>query len=176
MKFMNMSDKKIDELFRRYYEPMYVYAFSILYDEEEAKDCVCEAWCRILERQTDIDEKTASSYLLRTVHNGCANRLRSMSVEERMARLMPLEIDLEIAPLHEFENELKEKEARQESIINYIRSSFSEETQDILWMRYKEELSYSQIAVRLKVSVSAVNKHISGALKKLRSNFKHYGK
>lgn len=66
-----------------HYRAMYRYAFTILYDAEEARGTVREVWTRLLLSEIDIKDETAETYLKRLVHNQCINLLQHKNEEEK---------------------------------------------------------------------------------------------
>ena len=74
-----------DELFRGRYEPMVRVAFLMVGSRAEAEDVVQEAFARVEERWTRIDNP--AGYLHRCVVNRAYDTLRRRRLEQRIGRL-----------------------------------------------------------------------------------------
>lgn len=162
-----MKKERYELLFRTHYRAMYRYAYCILYDAEEARDAVSEVWSRLLLKEADIDDDTADAYLKRLVHNQCVNVLLHKKVEEKAQKLMPQELETALT-----NEDITERERKWEEVLQFIRQSLSPRTQEIVRMRYVDNLSYKQMAEILAVSTSAINKHLTEALSRLRNTFR----
>ena len=53
-----------------------------------------------------------------------------------------------------------------------IREQLTEQDHRVLTLHYEQDMTYDETARELGISASAVNKHISGALRKLRQALK----
>jgi RNA polymerase sigma-70 factor (ECF subfamily) len=77
---------------------------------------------------------------------------------------MILENRIQTMPDVEHEEHLKE-------VLTYIDTELTPQTRTVLRMCYDEKRKYKEVASELGISVQAVNKHISQALRKLREHF-----
>ena len=59
-----------------------------------------------------------------------------------------------------------------DELARVIKENLSEKDRQILSLHYDEELTYAETAKVLDISPSAVNKHITQSLAKIRSIFK----
>lgn len=163
-----MNRQRCEQLYRLHYRAMYRYAYTILYDADDAHDVVSDAWIVLLQNDTEIDDSTAEAYLKRITHNICVNRLKHIKVEEKAQRLLPYEMETMTN-----DDEIADEERKWEMVGDFIKNEFNADTQMVLKMRYQEQLSYKDMADKLGVSTSSINKHISSALRKLRNKFRH---
>lgn len=157
-----MTDEEFDELFRSSYQTLYRYAYSLLNDSEESRDIVSEVFVKILEAK-DCDRANVG-YLMAMVHNKALDILRSKKVEDEARKMM----------LHDYQTFMlpdKNKEERLKDILHYVETELTPQTQRILQMCYNDKKSYKQVAEELNISIQAVNKHISKALRQLREKF-----
>jgi len=161
-----MTDEQFDTIFRREYPRLYRLAYSMLRNVEECRDIVSQVMVNLYERpprETD-DQQALAGYLSRAVRSRCLDYIEHLEIEQRAQKLYPLDYQLQIETDHARVSKLKE-------VWRFINEQFTPQTRQILLLRYDEELSYQEVAERLQVSVSAVNKHISEGLKKLREHF-----
>jgi len=161
-----MNQDKYERLFRAHYRAMYRYAYTIMHDADDARDVVSDVWTRLLQTDGEIKEDTAEVYLKRLVHNQCINYLQHKKVEGKAQILLSQELEPE-----QSDDDIIERERQWSEIGEYIQQSLSPRTQEILKLRYRDELSYREMAEQLNVSTSAINKHLTEALSRLRKLF-----
>lgn len=156
-------EEEFDELFRSSYPALYCHAYSLLHDADDSRDVVSEVFVSLLERhpkQTCLN----TGYLMAMVHNKCIDRIKQKKVEDeartRMAHDYQLYIEVD-----------KNREERLAEVLRYVDNELTPQTRRILRMCYDEKKSYKEVASELNISIQAVNKHISQALKKLRERF-----
>lgn len=160
---MDYTKQQFERLFKGNYPMMYRLAYSILEDGEEAKDAVNQVFAEMWHRKPDVEEKAATGYLLAAVRNQCLHTMRKI----RLQRQLESEYKLQEQVLEN--NEHQELMAELRQIIN---ERLTEQDRRILSLRYDDELSYSETAEALGISTSAVNKHITRSLSKIRTFLK----
>lgn len=156
------SDEEFDELFRSSYPSLYRYAYSLLRDEDDSRDVVSEVFVKVLEKK--LKETVTVGYLMTMVHNKALDKLKQQKVENEARQRL----------LHDYKLFLEtdeQKEERLNAILQFVENELTPQTQRILRMCYAEKKSYKEVAAELDISIQAVNKHISQALKKLRERF-----
>lgn len=156
------EDDEFDELFRSSYQCLYHHAYSLVHDAEDSRDIVSEVFVRIL--KTKDRDKTNVGYLMAMVHNKALDVLRNRKVEDEARQMM----------LHDYQTFMQpdwHKEERLKEILHFVETELTPQTQRILQMCYRDKKSYKQVAEELNISIQAVNKHISQALRKLREKF-----
>lgn len=155
-------DEEFDELFRSSYPSLYRYAYSLLRDEDDSRDVVSEVFVKVLEKKPKATVTTG--YLMSMVHNRALDKLKQQKVENeaRQRLLQDYKLFLETD---------EQKEERLNAILQFVENELTPQTQRILRMCYAEKKSYKEVAAELDISIQAVNKHISQALKKLRERF-----
>lgn len=162
-----MTDEEFDTLFRHCYPRLYRLAYSLLNDAEESRDVVSAVFADLLDRQrmtTDINE----GYLMAMVHNRALNRIKHLRVEDE-ARAHML-YAMQMCPPADMADD-----DRLAEILTFIDTELTPQTRRVLMLCYDEKKTYQQAAAELGVSVQAINKHISQALRKLRERFNpHY--
>lgn len=170
------EEEDIDALFRASYPTLYRHAYALLGNEEDSRDIISEVFVKLLDRgrgvrgvysdTTDTTDTTITAgYLMAMVHNRAIDLLRQRKVEDEARRQMMLDYHTFIAVDEGREERLRE-------IQRFVESSLTPQTQRILRMCYDEKKTYREVAQELGISIQAVNKHISQALRKLRERFK----
>ena len=156
------DDEEFDELFRSSYQSLYHHAYSLLHNAEDSRDIVSEVFVKILETKDTGTVNTG--YLMAMVHNKALDILRSRKVEDEARQMMLLDYQTFMDPDRHKEELLKD-------ILHFVETELTPQARRILRMCYNNKKSYKQVAEELNISIQAVNKHISQALRKLREKF-----
>lgn len=157
-----MTDDKIGELFRSSYPRLYRLAYSLLNDQEESKDVVSCAFMDLLDKHILV--RDVNTYLTSMVRNRSLDVLRHRLVKD----------DVWANILQEYEQWTTSDTLDEEQINEirlFIEKELTPQTRRVLQMCYDDKKSYKEVASELGISVQAVNKHISQALRKLRERF-----
>lgn len=156
-----MTDEEIGKLFRSTYPRLYRLAYSLLNDQEESKDVVSGIFMEILDKH--ILARDVNTYLTSMVRNRSLDVLRHRQVKD----------DVWANILQEYEQWTSDTPADEQinEIRLFIEKELTPQTRRILQMCYDDKKSYKEVASELGISVQAVNKHISQALRKLREHF-----
>lgn len=158
-----MTDEEIGELFRSTYPRLYRLAYSLLEDQEESKDVVSGIFMEILDKH--ILARNINTYLISMVRNRALDILRHRQVKD----------DVWANILQEYEHSGITYDTYDDEQINEIRlfieTELTPQTRRVLQMCYDDKKSYKEVAAELEISVQAINKHISQALRKLRERF-----
>lgn len=145
-------------LFATHHPRLLRLATAMLHDEEEARDVVSEVFERLI-----LSSENREGVLLAAVRNRCIDRIRQMKMAERVRRRLPLDE----ADFPSWQQE-DEHEQRLQAVSEAIDSELTTAQRRTLFLRYREEKSYREIAETLDISEVAVYKHLRGALERLR--------
>lgn len=157
-----MTDEEIGKLFRSTYPRLYRLAYSLLDDQEESKDVVSGIFMEILDKH--ILARDINTYLISMVRNRAFDILRHRQVKDDVWANLLLEYEQSITSDTPDEEQINE-------IRLFIEKELTPQTRRILQRCYDDKKSYKEVASELGISVQAVNKHISQALRKLRERF-----
>ena len=160
-----MSDVKtdIEQLYKDCYQRMLNVARLLLKNDDEASDTVSDVFARLTEGSIVLPEERPESYLMVTVRHRCLDRIRLLTIHERMERRLSLS-----------DNDPTSSESERERIaemIDYAERTFSKQTWRVFQLRFDEELLYREIAERLGISEVSVYKHLAEALRLLKEKF-----
>jgi len=162
-------------LFRLYYSRLCTYAATFVKVHDIAEEIVQETFIKFWENREDIRiDYSFKSYIFRSVHNNCINYLKKTEVIHRQSELMAGEIIYHNnVALHNFNPEIidqlisEELEAR----LNTALNDLPPQARKIFILSRFEQLSYSEIADSLEISVNTVKTQMKRTLSKLREVF-----
>ena len=157
------ENEEFGELFRTTYPRLYRLAYSLLNDQEDSRDVVNDVFADLLDKHkpsADINE----GYLQAMVRNRAIDLLRHRRVED------DVRADI-ISDYKPFVMSEPTSSERLKEILHFIETELTPLTRKVLQLCYDEKKTYQMAASELGVSVQAVNKHISTALRKLREHF-----
>lgn len=158
------SDEK--EWFKNVFEEHYDYLRNYIYylsgDVVLAEDLSQDAFMQIWEERQKLKAETFRAYLFTITRNNYFKHYRRKTVKLNFINSLLNESNLEspefILELKEFDNQL------QRAI-----SALPDKTRAVFLMSRIDSMSYNEIANNLNVSIKAVEKHITKALKLLKS-------
>ena len=157
---------KIDagQIFVDHSAKMNVVARLILGDKQEAEDAVADVLADVANGKINLYDDNVEAVLMTCLRNRCMNILRRKTIYERVKQLARLE-DLVETPSIEKETD------RLTEIAAFIDNRLSPQTARVVRMHYQQRLKYREISQELGISETAVYKHLSKAIIKLRMKF-----
>lgn len=163
------SPAAFEAVFREHYEPLARFAFRFVHDAAAAEDIVQEVFGRLW---TDRHSVTISSSLRAYLY--AAVRNRALNVEKHGAVIDAFEVDegaaesIAPAPVEPDEMlDIAELHARLAEAFDAL----PEKQATVMRLRWREELTYAEIADALGISIKGVEKHLSRGLAALRARF-----
>jgi RNA polymerase sigma-70 factor, ECF subfamily len=164
--------------YNSYYKRMFNFANSYLRDDFVAGNLVQETFMGLWENRENIDpECNLPAYLLTIVKNKSLNHLHrltiTLKVNENIQNQAIRELELRCTTLNACNPE-QMFHSDVQKIIDQTIESLPNQCRKVIIMSRFEGLSNIQIAVKLNISVKAVEFHITKALKVLRLQLKDY--
>lgn len=159
---------KVEELYKLYEKPMYYIALAVLKNHHQAEDAVSESFCKIIQHLDKLDEpkdQHTKQYIIKVIKSVSISRYRKNAAEQK--RLVALD-ETAVAP-DCFEDIFKEDT---EEMILELLSPLNDIDFEIVVMRGRDDLPYSQIAEKLSMSEIAVRKRYERARKRIIENTK----
>ncbi len=155
----------VEELFNQCYHDHFNnlcgYAFTIVKDNDEAKDIVQSAFIKLWLKRNEVNIRTsAKSYLFTSVYHSSLNAVRDKKTKEKHTR------SLSQFELLESSSGLEGKEALKR-ILSAIES-LPPRCKEVFRKSRFEELKYAEIATEMNISVKTVEVQMGKALKTLR--------
>ncbi len=167
----NGDENSIKYIFDKYYEGLCLFAESITKDhhasEEIVEDIFVYLWLNASSTQITTSVK---SYLYRSVHNNCLKYLDKLKTQRKALdnihyTLSDKELLHPITPEYPISNlivkELEEKASQ-------VLESLPNQCREIYMLNRFENLSYSEIAKKMDITVSTVKTQMGRAFQKLR--------
>jgi RNA polymerase sigma-70 factor (ECF subfamily) len=159
-----MTQKEIETLFRQHYAAMYRLARTILYDADESKDVVSDVFVRLLHSNPSVQVEKMEGYLMMAVRNRCLDVLSHKSVREQVEKL--------------FSQELKQRhiiarneDERLDRLMQYIERELPPLSQQILRLRFLQEMTYEEVAQEVGVSKVTVYNHLWQSMHRIKEYF-----
>lgn len=159
-----MTQKEIETLFRQHYAAMYRLARTILYDADESKDVVSDVFVRLLHSNPSVQVDKMEGYLMMAVRNRCLDVLSHKSVREQVEKL--------------FSQELKQRhiiarneDERLDRLMQYIEGELPPLSQQILRLRFLQEMTYEEVAQEVGVSKVTVYNHLWQSMHRIKEYF-----
>ncbi|MBN2349191.1 MAG: RNA polymerase sigma-70 factor [Bacteroidales bacterium] len=182
---MNLSSEEIiqelkkgnrlifEQVFRRYYKMLCLEAKGYISAEYLVEEIVCDVFTKIWQnRESLYIQSSLKNYLIKSVHNKCIDYYRYLKThnndEQRISEIHDhyTLADLDEDPLdYIITQELEEK-------IKGAIESLPEQYKKAFKLSRFNNLSYSEIAVEMNISVNSVKTNIKNALVKLREKLK----
>ncbi len=161
---MDYNKQEFECLFKDSYPHMYRMAFSIVENADDAKDAVHQVFTQIWRNKPRVASDSIRGYLLAATRNQCLHLLRSRQLQRQMEDELQRDI---------MANENEEREELLGQLQQVIDNNLTEQDRRVLNLHYDDGKTYVETAKILGISSSAVNKHITRSLEKIRKTLKN---
>ena len=170
---MDYSKQRFERLFKDSYPQMYRMAFSMVEDADDAKDAVSQVFTQMWKGRPNVSEESLSGYLLAATRNQCLHILRQRQLQQQMEEELrqTAEERLRVGASAGMSSNQERVELLCE-LQQVINDNLTEQDRRVLQLHYEEEMTYQETATVLGISPSAVNKHITRSLAKIRETLK----
>ena len=149
-------------LFKSYYPRLRGYAIRFIEDEETVRDIIQECFLRFWERREMLSAFSLTSLLFSMVRNGCLNYLKHRSIVEKYRVEYLAKVD--------GEERLYYADFMQEQIA-LVLNQLPDRSREIFLLSRFRGLKNREIAEKLQISTTAVEKHIARALQYFSRHF-----
>lgn len=170
IQLLNKGDEEaIRIIFDTFYDELCLYAAGFTKSFQVAEEVVEDVFISLWKNATNLSITTSlKSYLYKSVYNGC---LKFLKTEGRL-NSSTVENDSEIFKTSSFndpESELILQELEKKA--DLIMESLPAQCKEIYFLSRFENLSYSQIAEKLKITTGTVKTQMSRAFHKFKAEF-----
>lgn len=158
-----------ERLFKAYYPRLVHFAIRYVNDSHQAEDIVQDAFASLWETRERIKGSNIVPYIFVFVRNACLNQLKHQVVRQQFEAeiLKELEVTETLYRLdmaHQSELPLLCEEIQQQ--IDKVLSELPERTRQIFVLSRFEGLKNREIAEKLHISHTAVERHLSKAIQR----------
>ena len=160
---MSTEKTEIEQVYIGSYQRLLTKARQMLKDDDDANDAVSDVFAKVAEGSLKLPEGHEESYLMAAIRNLCLDRIRRLTLRERMERRLTLSDSGSIS--------MESEQERITEMIGYAERVFPKQTWRVFQLRFDEGLRYWEIAERLGISERVVYKHLAKALTKLKEKF-----
>lgn len=159
------AEAVFEDLFSGHYQRVAAFAYRLTGDRDTAEDIATDAFAALWNRRDILNNiEHARFFVYRTVRNIAATLARD---EQTRKRLLGREVVLR----QELDSHNSATESREEVLNEIVRATIfrmPEQRRAVYTLRWEQELSYTEVAELLGLSIKTVEKHVSLALKELR--------
>lgn len=158
------------EIYVRHWHHLYLHAYKMLEDEEEAKDVIQELFISFWDKAEHLEVKTnLRAYLYVSARHRILNHIRKNKISNSF-------IDTIANTMSEMDNSTLESISEREliAIIDEEINLLPPRMKQVFEMSRKAFMTNKEIAAKLGTSEATVKKQISNSIKLLRSNLDKY--
>lgn len=166
-----MQNEAFEQAARAHKDRVHGYAAHLLRDVEEARDVAQEALVRLWQHWNKIDAPGRRTWLMRTTHNLCIDRIRKRRVRAEVEgeELIPLQPDYAPGPTRLAEsNQLG-------GAIERALESLSVEDRAVVVLREVQGMNYDEIARTLDLPLGTLKARLHRARERLREKLVRAG-
>jgi RNA polymerase sigma-70 factor (ECF subfamily) len=150
----------VEGYFQTHFEGLHRYAYTLLKNNDDAKDAVQYVFVKLWEKRTIINEhQSIQSYLYTSVYNYCLNAIRNEKVRTKYIQYNQTE------PLTQRDNLVSKENIK---MITDALENLPAQCRLIFLKSRFEKKKYAEIAQELNLSVKTIEAQIGKALKILR--------
>ncbi|TDX02238.1 RNA polymerase sigma-70 factor (ECF subfamily) [Dinghuibacter silviterrae] len=156
----------VEQAFHTHYTGMHRYAYTLLRDQEAAREAVQQVFTRLLENADRLEIKTSlQGYLYKSLYHHCVNRMT------RERPRVPIQDGDDLSLSADWLVECRELQTR----IREVVAELPPGCREIFLKSREEQKSYAQIAAENGISVKTVEAQVGKALRILRERLEAYG-
>ena len=166
VKAAKIDGEEMAELLKRFERPLLQYATRILGDSDRARDVVQETFVKLQKEDRNQLDHAPAKWLFTVCRNGALNICRK---EKRMTYL-----DRELLETRESEQPAPYANIEAQEATGFllrILNTLPPRQQEVLQLKFQNDLSYQEISEIMQLSVSNVGVMIHNALKTLRQRY-----
>jgi len=159
------STSALKEIYTLYSKKIFYFINSYTYNKEITEELVQDVFIRLWNNRKSIDADSSINSYIYTI----AKNLAIDFIRKKKVIILPIDSVNQSEISNNNEGELQIIIEQEENILKEAINSLPVRQKEVFELHRNYDLSYKQIAAILNISVSAVEKNISSALKKLKS-------
>jgi RNA polymerase sigma-70 factor (ECF subfamily) len=166
-----LDDATFESTFRTYYASLCGFAFRYLASAAEAEDIVHDTFAALWSTRRDVRvQSSLRAYLFAAVRNRALNARKRARVESDWAHDESADDVRELHPRPPQPDELFDR-AELETRLAAAMDALPERCALVMRLRWREQLSYAEIAETMGISVKGVEKQLERGLRAVRAGF-----
>lgn len=159
-----ITSKEFNDLYNHWHPKIKAYAQKILYSEEAALDCAQEVFRRLLNQDFDKIKDHLQAWMFTVCRN------TSFKVKKKESIFVHTELNEEEAICEDPTPDVcLDKKILYKKVENLLKK-LSPQQRKMIRLRYKSDLSYEEIAKKMKTTTGNVGFHLSTGIKILKKN------
>lgn len=155
-----MTEEQFKHIYSQYGRAIREYIYYRSGDTNISDDITQETFIKVWEKEFVYDEQKTKSLLYKIANGLFIDHIRKNKIGNEYIQELKLKLKNDVGSNEE--NEILRQKCEK------ALSNLSEKERVVFLMNRKDELKYREIAARLNISVKAVEKRMSQALKKLK--------
>jgi len=165
------EEDAMDQIYKVHFQSLYQYGMRMLHQEDEVKDCLHNLFVKLWENRKNLKPTTHIRYYLlaalrNTIVNHQTKEFKYEKIEANDDHVFDLNFTLESAYIRK--EEMHEKAAQLAAAMNQL----TPRQKEIIYLKYFEELDYSQIAEIMNLTTKGTYKLSARALDALKEIMK----
>lgn len=168
MKNDRLDDRKLEEIYNRYYAKVYNYFFYRVLDRDLTEDLTSAVFLKVIKKINTFDEKKASfsTWINRIASNVLIDYYRSKKNE--------LRIDAYENHLYvDFEDQRKKLTNEINKMVFDMLTQLTEEERELIYLKFYDEKTNREIARLLGINESTISSRVFRLMKKLKKIFRN---
>lgn len=157
-----MTNEQIERNFQDMYRRLYWLSYDITGEDEASRDIIQECYSLLWNSHRDISPGDLPAYIFTAVRNAALKRRR----EQQRRATVPIDMLADDGAMATDDN-WQEREAKVRNVEQLIRR-LSPKAREMISLRFRQNLSYKDIAERTGTNVESVRKTLYRALKSIR--------
>lgn len=158
-----LSSDEFREIFNLWHKPIRNFVYYRCSDADVAEDITQDTFAKLWELRDKIDKTTVKAYLYKIAQNTTINHLKRQQLLYKFRKKPTADRDFDtpekLAEMQEYEEKLQR-----------VIAMLPDGGREVFLMNRLEDLTYNEIAVRLGLSVKAIEKRMSKVLQILREH------
>ncbi|MDG5801007.1 RNA polymerase sigma-70 factor [Marinilabiliaceae bacterium ANBcel2] len=164
------NKRVIDDIYNKYHQRIFVFAYSIVKEKEEALDIVHEVFIKLWEKRSEIGNDSKFESLIFTIaRNTALSILRKKSTKKKYHE----QHTKDFADINNTENLIDYNSLK--SKIDEFVQQLPPKNRNVYTLSREKGLSNKEIANKLGISEKTVEDHITKALAHLKKQLKQIG-
>jgi len=157
----NGSHSAYTEIYNRYFNLMFIFAYKKIRDEDLSKDFVQELFINLWNKRETLSENgKLSSYLYISIRSKILDYFAHQKVQTKYLDFLK---NYQITTNEQTDHSLREKELGK--YIDMEIQALPKKMRKVFELSRKENLSHTEIAQKLQITENNVSQHLSNALK-----------